>query len=79
MLPRAFEPAGQLLIVCFRYLIIVPAILAFMELTRGALRRVLQVLLITGITIALAAMSWFLISGSQNTLLVYNQCLPCQF
>jgi len=75
MLPPACEPARQFLIVSFSYLIIVPATLAFMELTIGALRRVLQVLLITGITIALAGISWFLISGSQNTFLVYNQWL----
>jgi len=51
MLPPAYEPARQFLIVCFSCVIIVPATLAFMELTIGALRRVLQVLLITGITI----------------------------
>jgi phosphoserine phosphatase RsbU/P len=75
MLPPAFEPARRLLMVCLSYLIIVPATLAFMELTIGALRRVLQVLLITGITVAVAAISWFLISRSQSTFLVYNQWL----
>jgi sigma-B regulation protein RsbU (phosphoserine phosphatase) len=75
MLPLAFDPARQLLIVCLRYLLIIPAVLAFMELTIGALRRVLQVLLAAGLTMALAAISWFLISGSQSTFLVYNQSL----
>ena len=36
---------------------------------------ILQILLVIGVTIALVAILWFLISGSQNTFLVYNQWL----
>ncbi len=75
VLPPGFESARRLLIVCFTYLILVSATLAFLELALGALRRVLHAVIIAGITIAVAAIGWFLISGSENTFLVYNQSL----
>jgi sigma-B regulation protein RsbU (phosphoserine phosphatase) len=71
-MPQRFELVRQLSLVCCRFLIIVPATLAFLELTQGALRRFLQALLIIGLTIGLVAISWFLISGSQNIFFFYE-------
>ena len=71
-MPHKFELARQLSLVCCRFLITVPATLAFLELTRGALRRLVQALLIIGLTIGLVAISWFLISGSQNIFFFYE-------
>jgi sigma-B regulation protein RsbU (phosphoserine phosphatase) len=72
-MPQRFELARQLSLVCCRVLMIVPATLAFRELTQGALRRFVQALLIINLTIALVAISWFLVSGSQNIFFFYNE------
>jgi sigma-B regulation protein RsbU (phosphoserine phosphatase) len=74
-LPLAFQPARQPLLVLFSYLIIVAATLAFLELTSGALHRFLQICLVASVGIAAAAILRFAVSGSADSLLVYNQVL----
>jgi phosphoserine phosphatase RsbU/P len=73
-LPASLFAARQLLLVLFTYLVIVVATLVFLELTVGWLHRLLQIHLLVDIVIAAAAVTLF-VSGSQKSLLVYNQWL----
>jgi len=72
-MPPRFGLAPQLFLLCCRVLMIVPAFLAFRELTRGALRRFAQALLLIVVTVALVEISWFLVSASQNIFFFYNE------
>jgi phosphoserine phosphatase RsbU/P len=74
-LPPAVQVARQFLLVSFAYLIIVAGTLAFLEFTRGALRRLLQLHLAADVAVAVAAITLFAVSGSQDSLLVYNELL----
>lgn len=74
-LPVSLQAARQPLLVLFAYFIIVAATLAFLELTLGALHRLLQLALVADIAVAVAAITLFVVSGSQNSLLIYNQLL----
>lgn len=78
-LPVSIQAARQLLLVLFTYLIIVAATLAFLELTLGTLHRLLQLALVADVAVAVAAITLFVVSGSQNLLLVYNQLLVVVF
>jgi sigma-B regulation protein RsbU (phosphoserine phosphatase) len=74
-LPVSMQAARQPLLVLFTYLIIVAATLAFLDLTLGTLHRLLQLALVADVAVAVAAITLFLVSGSQNSLLAYNQLL----
>ena len=74
-LPVSVQAARQVLLVLFTYLIIVAATFAFLELTLGKLHRLLQIHLVADVAVAVAAITLFVFSGSQNALLVYNQSL----
>jgi sigma-B regulation protein RsbU (phosphoserine phosphatase) len=74
-LPHSFVTARPLLSVSFTYLIIVAAALAFLELTLGILRRFLQLHLIVDVAVTVAAIGWFLISGSESAFLTCQQLL----
>lgn len=74
-LPVSLQAARQLLLVLFTYLIIVAATFAFLELTVGTLHRLLQLFLVADVVVAVAAITLFVVSGSQNSLLLYNQLL----
>jgi hypothetical protein len=73
-LPASLLATRQLLLVLIAYLVIVVAILVFLELTVGWLHRILQIHLLLDIVVAAAAVT-LLVSGSQKSLLVYNQWL----
>jgi sigma-B regulation protein RsbU (phosphoserine phosphatase) len=74
-LPTAVQAIRLLLLVAFNYLIIVVATFTFLELTLGVLRRLLQVHLVADIALAVMAIVLFVVSGSADSLLVYNQLL----
>lgn len=74
-LPRALQAARQPLQLVFTYFIIVAATLTFLELTQGALRRILQLNLVAGVAVALAAITRFLVSGTEDPWLLANQVL----
>ena len=57
------------------YLIVVPALLAFRELTRGGLRAPLLIAAWTGLAIAVIGMLAFVATGSRNVLMPYNSLL----
>ncbi|PYX40667.1 MAG: hypothetical protein DMG81_05535, partial [Acidobacteria bacterium] len=74
-LPAALQAARPTLLVCFAYLIIVVATFAFLELTQGWLHWLLQVHLLADVAVAIAAITLFVVSGSPDPLLLYNQLL----
>jgi phosphoserine phosphatase RsbU/P len=74
-LPAFLQDARPLLLVLFNYLIIVAAALAFLELSIGAMRRLIQIHLLADIALAGAAITLFVVSGSQSSLVRYNQFL----
>ena len=75
VLPRAFEGVRPFFIAAISYLTLVVGILVFRELTQGGLRRLFQIWLIAALAIAVAGIGWFLVSGSGDTFIVYNQLL----
>jgi len=74
-LPAALQAARSLLLVLFTYLVIVAAVLTFLELTLGGMRRFLQFHLVADLAVAVAGITLYVVSGSQDSLLVYNEWL----
>ncbi len=72
-LPAAARPVLNLISVASSYLTLVAAALAFLELTSGALRRLLQFLLLADIAIAVAGIGTFLSTGNARTWILPNQ------
>ena len=71
-LPVPLRPAVPLADVACSYLIVVFALLAWMELSRGGLRTVLQALVAAGSAVAVAGIGWFLVGGSADALGIFN-------
>ncbi len=57
------------------YLIVVVAALSFMELSQGIVRRLLKVIVVAGLAIAVGGIAFFLFTGSQARLILYNNLL----
>ncbi len=74
-LPHSFAGVQAFLITALAYLTLVAGALAFRELTLGGLRRLFEAWLIGAVAIAVAGIGWFLVSGSGDTFVVYNQLL----
>ncbi len=58
--------------VTFAYLVVVFALLSWLELSRDKLRLVLQALVVSGVAVAAAGIGWFVMTGSPNTFMPYN-------
>ena len=71
-LPRVLHPALPLADVACSYLIVVFALLAWMELSRGGLRRVLQALTVAGAAVAIAGIGWFVAGASGQAFAMPN-------
>lgn len=54
------------------YVIVVVAFFAFLELSVGRLRLVIQTIIIVGIGVAIAGIGWFVYSGSEDRFIRYN-------
>jgi sigma-B regulation protein RsbU (phosphoserine phosphatase) len=74
-LPGPLQAARPLLLVLFGYLIVVAGTLSFLEFTQATLRRLLQLHLVADVAVAVAAVTLFVVSGSRDSLLVYNELL----
>ena len=74
-LPVSVQAARTPLQVLFSYLIIVAVAFTFLELTLGTLRRFLQIHLVADVAVAVAGITLFVVSGSQDSLLGYNELL----
>lgn len=74
-LPAHLEAVRSFLSVATSYLTLIAGLGAFLELTAGRMRRVLQVFVLAAAIIAVGGIGWFLLSGSGSALLIYNQWL----
>lgn len=54
------------------YLTVVVGTLAFLELSLGRLRLIIQVLLVAGTAVAVAGIGWFVFGGAANKFMPYN-------
>ena len=57
------------------YLVVVVAVLAFLQLSRGKLRLLLQGMTLVGLAIAFAGVGFFVSTGSSNKVMPYNHLL----
>ncbi len=57
------------------YLVVVVAVLAFLQLSQGKLRLLLQGMTLVGLAIALAGVGSFVFTGSSNRVMPYNHLL----
>jgi phosphoserine phosphatase RsbU/P len=73
--PQVFSPFIPYIDVTISYLILVFALLAWLDLTRGSLRIFMKVMILTGLLIGLAGIIWFVFSGERETFMLYNQLL----
>jgi len=74
-LPRVLQAGTPYLIDAITYLLLVAALLAWSELTVGAIRRFTQIMAVLGLSTGLAGIGGFLVTGSSNSLLTYNNLL----
>jgi len=54
------------------YLIVVVAFLAFLELSIGRLRVVIEIIIVAGLVVAVAGVGWFVLGGSEDKFIQYN-------
>jgi sigma-B regulation protein RsbU (phosphoserine phosphatase) len=73
--PRALQICAPYANTAIGYLIVVPALLAFLELTRGGLRVVIQVAAWFGFAIGVIGILVFLVTSSSHALMPYNNLL----
>ncbi len=57
------------------YLVVVVAVLAFLQLSQGKLRLLLQGMTLVGLAIALVGVGFFVFTGSSNKVMPYNHLL----
>ena len=55
------------------YLTIVVASLAFLELSLGRVRLLIEIVIFAGMAVALAGIGWFVLGGSADRFILYNQ------
>jgi sigma-B regulation protein RsbU (phosphoserine phosphatase) len=73
--PRALQSGAPYANAAIGYLIVVPALLAFLELTLGKPRVIIQVAAWLGLAIAVVGILVFVVKGSSNALMPYNNLL----
>ncbi len=73
--PRALQSGAPYANTAIGYLIIVPALLAFLELTLGKPRVIIQVAAWIGLAIGVIGILAFVVKGSSNVLMPYNNLL----
>lgn len=73
--PPSFQLAIPYLDVSISYLIVVFALLAWLDLTRDKLRLFLRAMAIIGMALGLAGIGWFIATGVANAFMLYNSLL----
>jgi phosphoserine phosphatase RsbU/P len=73
--PRALQSAAPYANTAIGYLIVVPALLAFLELTLGRPRAIIQAAAWIGLAIGVIGILAFVVKGSSNVLMPYNNLL----
>lgn len=74
-LPRALQSGAPYVNTAIGYLIVVPALLAFLELTVGGLRVLIQMAAWIGLAIGVTGILIFVLTGSRNALMPHNNLL----
>lgn len=75
LLTGPFSPSGQQFVGIVTYVILIPALLFWAELSLGTLRRVFQVMIIPAAAIAVAGVSAILSRGALQRFMPYNSVL----
>ena len=73
--PRWLQISAPYANTALMYLLIVVASLAFLELSLGKLRFLIQVAALLGLAIAVAGIAFFVFTGSNDKLMLYNNLL----
>ena len=71
-LPPLLQKGAPYLINAITYLLVVAALLAWSEMTVGKVRLFTQTMIIPALAVGLAGIGWFLVTGSTNKFLAYN-------
>ncbi len=74
-LPRGLQIYMPYVTTVMLYLNVVPAVLAFVELTLGGLRVLLRIAAYIGLAIGITGILVFVVTGSNNALMLYNNLL----
>lgn len=72
---RWFQPFIPYIDVTLSYMILVFALLAWLDLTRGKLRLYMQAMIFAGLAIGLAGIGWFIVTGEADRFMLYNSLL----
>jgi hypothetical protein len=72
VLPEWFLISFSYLDTVLSYLVVVVAVLAFLQLTQGKLRLFFQVAILVGLAMALAGVGFFVFTGARYRLMFYN-------
>jgi hypothetical protein len=72
LLPHWFQVSLPYLDTVLMYLILVVALLAFLDLTTGAVRLFIQAMISMGLAIGLAGIGFFIFAGLKYKLILYN-------
>ena len=75
LLPRSLASSRPYVIAVITYLILIPGLLFWLELSLGKLRRILQITLIAASVFGVAGVCSTLIAGSRDPLVPYNSLL----
>jgi phosphoserine phosphatase RsbU/P len=71
-LPRWFQMSVHHMNTVIAYLTVVVALLAFLELSLGRVRLLIEILIVAGMAVAVAGIGWFLFGGSDDKFIPYN-------
>jgi phosphoserine phosphatase RsbU/P len=71
-LPHSLQMGIPYVKTAIRYLTVVVASFAILELSRGGLRLLIQILIFAGMAVALAGIGWFAFGGSDRKFIPYN-------
>jgi phosphoserine phosphatase RsbU/P len=71
-LPHAIQVSVPYVNTAIAYLTIVVASLAFLELSLGRVRLLIEIVIFAGMAVALAGIGWFVFGGSADKFILYN-------
>ncbi len=71
-LPNAIQASVPYVNAVAAYLVVVVALLAWLELSLGGLRLLVKIVLFAGTAVAAAGIGWFALGGSRNAFIPYN-------
>ena len=73
--PQFFQRIIPYINVAINYLILVFALLTWLDLTRSKLHLYMQIMILAGMVIALVGIGWFIMGGDANAFMLYNSLI----